>query len=76
MDTEPYSGTRPECPQQILRLLPAITELRLRYLRSGYAPLPCIGKTPVLIDWQTKPIDAAQIRSWGLLYRNALRLPR
>jgi hypothetical protein len=72
MGTEPYSGTPPERPQQILGLLPAITELRLRYLRSGYTPLPCIGKVPTLLNWPNAEIDAAQVKAWGLLHRGAL----
>ena len=72
MGTEPYTPAPPTQPQQLLDLLPAITALRLRYLQSGYTPLPCIGKAPALRNWQATPIDAPQIKSWGLTHRNAL----
>jgi len=70
MNTAPYT-LEPPSPQQARKLLPAITELRLRYLRSGYTPLPCAGKAPVLKEWESRRIDAAQIRTWGLLHQNA-----
>jgi hypothetical protein len=45
-------------PQQdaVLRKVTGpITELRLRLRRTGYAPLPLIGKVPDFPGWQTKP---------------------
>jgi hypothetical protein len=74
MGTEPYTAAPPERPQQALALLSAITELRLRYLRSGYTPLPCTGKIPALLDWPKAKIDAAQVNSWGLFYRGSLNI--
>ena len=64
MGTEPYTPAPPTQPQQLLDLLPSITALRLRYLQSGYTPLPCIGKAPALRNWQATPIDATQIKAW------------
>jgi hypothetical protein len=74
MSTEPYTATPPERPAQALSFLPAITALRLRYLRSGYTPLPCTGKVPAPHGWQSMRVDAAQVNSWGMLYRRALNI--
>src|SRR5262245_44900282 len=70
----PYTPEPPASPQQAQKLLPAITELRLCYLRSGYTPLPCIGKAPVLANWPEARIDAAQIRAWPRLFPSALNI--
>jgi putative DNA primase/helicase len=74
LSTEPYGAAPPERPQQALSLLPRITALRLRYLRSGYTPLPCTGKVPAPRGWESMKVDAAQVSSWGMLYRQALNI--
>jgi hypothetical protein len=74
MNSAPYTPEPPASPQQALKLLPAITELRLRYLRSGYTPLPCVGKAPALPNWAEARIHAAQIRAWPMLFPNALNI--
>src|SRR5262245_10483622 len=74
MNSSPYTPEPPASPQQALKLLPAITGLRLRYLRFGYTPLPCVGKAPALPNWPEARIDAAQIRAWPMLFPNALNI--
>jgi Bifunctional DNA primase/polymerase, N-terminal len=74
MNSAPYTPEAPASPQQAQKLLPAITELRLRYLRSGYTPLPCVGKAPALSNWPKARIDATQIRAWPMLFPTALNI--
>jgi putative DNA primase/helicase len=71
MDAEPYSAAAPQRPQEALKLAPILTARRLRYLRSGYTPLPCIGKVPTLPNWADVRITAALIKGWGIAYRSA-----
>lgn len=43
----------------------AATELRLQLLANGLTPLPATrGKEVFLLEWTTRPIDEAEIRSW------------
>jgi hypothetical protein len=42
----------------------SITELRLRLLNAGYAPVPLNGKAPVLDEWQLVELTPAEVRSW------------
>jgi hypothetical protein len=47
------------------------TDLRLQLHRNGYAPLPLIGKAPVLPKWTQTEIDAWQIALWSSMYPQA-----
>ena len=48
-------------------------ELRLHLHRNGYAPLPLIGKAPVLKNWQQKTeTNAQEIALWPLIYPGAI----
>jgi hypothetical protein len=44
---------------------------RIRYIRAGYEPLPCIGKRPVLANWLSMPIDVDAPASWSAIYPDA-----
>jgi len=47
-------------------------ELRLHLHRNGYAPLPLIGKAPVLKNWQQKTeTNAQEIALWPSIYPGA-----
>jgi hypothetical protein len=43
-----------------------ITELRLTLLRSGYEPVPLLGKKCLLPDWSQVEITEEEIRRWGI----------
>jgi Bifunctional DNA primase/polymerase, N-terminal len=46
-----------------------ITELRHRLLASGYCPLPCVRKQPVLLAWEKKiETNAGEIALWEKTY--------
>jgi hypothetical protein len=50
----------------------APTILRCQLLARGYAPLPVVGKTPVLKAWQTKTSsNATEIALWLKLFPDA-----
>ena len=47
-------------------------ELRLHLHRNGYAPLPLIGKAPVLKNWQQKTdSNEGEIELWSSIYSGA-----
>jgi AAA domain/Bifunctional DNA primase/polymerase, N-terminal len=72
MGAEPYSAAPPASLRDAFALLRAITALRIRYLRSGYTPLPCIGKVPALANWPGVRITVDLIKTWALTHRGAL----
>jgi hypothetical protein len=49
----------------------AICWLRVRYVKAGYEPIPCLGKRPVLPSWSTAPIEINCPVSWGIAYPDA-----
>lgn len=50
----------------------SITELRRRLMASGYSPIPCDGKRPVLKAWEKKAeTNAGEIALWDHLYPSA-----
>src|SRR6516162_5711284 len=49
----------------------AICGLRVRYVKAGYEPIPCLGKRPVLPSWSTAPIEIDCPASWGVAYPDA-----
>src|SRR6516165_2645820 len=50
----------------------AICGLRVRYVKAGYEPIPCIGKRPVLPSWSTVPINIDCPASWDATYPDAI----
>src|SRR5690606_17299725 len=42
-----------------------ITQVRLRLLENGYAPLPNFDKRCFMKDWPRLEVDEAAIHSWG-----------
>ena len=48
-----------------------ICDRRIRYVKAGYAPVPCFGKRPVLPGWQAVPIDISSPESWDTDYPSA-----
>jgi hypothetical protein len=54
------------------RLMDSATELRLGLHRSGYSPLPIMGKAPPLKNWQDKlESSPAEIEIWGKTFAYA-----
>jgi putative DNA primase/helicase len=49
----------------------AICGLRVRYVKAGYEPIPCLGKRPVLPSWSTAPIEIDCPAFWGIAYPDA-----
>jgi hypothetical protein len=49
----------------------AICERRIRYIKAGYEPIPCLGKRPVLDDWPTVLIDVNTPAFWSTTYPGA-----
>jgi Protein of unknown function (DUF3987)/Bifunctional DNA primase/polymerase, N-terminal len=50
----------------------SITELRCRLMASGYSPIPCNGKRPVLSAWEKKiETNAGEIALWEKTYSSA-----
>jgi hypothetical protein len=49
----------------------AICDRRIRYVKAGYEPLPCIGKRPALPEWQSIPIDIDSSSAWDATCRGA-----
>jgi hypothetical protein len=46
-------------------------DIRLQLHRNGYAPLPLVGKAPVLKNWQQINTTAREIELWPLLHPGA-----
>jgi putative DNA primase/helicase len=42
----------------------SVQERRIRYIKAGYEPLPCIGKRPVFANWSKIAIDINAPISW------------
>ena len=50
----------------------ATVELRRRLMLTGYSPIPCDGKIPVLKEWEKKTeTNVDEIGLWGQLYPSA-----
>jgi bifunctional DNA primase/polymerase-like protein len=43
----------------------SIQERRVRYVKAGYEPLPCIGKRPAPAGWQALSIDVDVPAAWS-----------
>jgi hypothetical protein len=46
-------------------LTASIQERRVRYVKAGYEPLPCIGKRPAPAGWQALSIDVDVPAAWS-----------
>src|SRR5262249_445942 len=44
---------------------------RIRYIKAGYEPIPCIGKRPAAAGWTTITIDIDAPASWSATYPDA-----
>jgi hypothetical protein len=49
----------------------AICERRIRYVKAGYEPIPCVGKRPVLANWPEALIDVDAPAIWNATYPGA-----
>jgi hypothetical protein len=49
----------------------AICERRVRYVKAGFEPIPCLGKRPVLPNWPTALINLDTPAGWGACYADA-----
>jgi hypothetical protein len=49
----------------------AICERRIRYVKAGYEPIPCLGKRPVLANWTEALIDVVAPVIWNATYPGA-----
>jgi hypothetical protein len=49
----------------------AICERRIRYVKAGYEPIPCVGKRPVLANWPEALIDIDAPAIWNANYPDA-----
>jgi hypothetical protein len=52
-------------------MLNEISQRRVRYIKAGYEPLPCIGKRPAPAGWSKMQIDLDAPVAWGAVYPNA-----
>ena len=52
-------------------MITPIEERRIRYIKAGYEPLPCIGKRPAPAEWQMMPIDVDTPANWSATYSGA-----
>jgi hypothetical protein len=48
-----------------------ICERRIRYVKAGFEPIPCLGKRPVLPNWPTAPISLDTPAGWSACYADA-----
>src|SRR6516165_3864312 len=49
-----------------------VCERRIRYVKPGFEPIPCLGKRPVLPNWPTAPINLEAPASWSTYYADAI----
>ena len=49
----------------------SVQERRIRYVKAGYEPLPCIGKRPAFANWSMIPIDIGEATAWSDTYPGA-----
>lgn len=60
------NGTHPLAPTASTDNDP-ITVVRLRLAEQGYAPIPCQGKIPNLLEWSVRtPAPAEEVASWRI----------
>jgi RecA-family ATPase len=48
-----------------------ISERRIRYIKAGYEPIPCVGKRPAPANWSKMSIDIDAPPAWDATYPNA-----
>src|SRR5262245_11304883 len=48
-----------------------ISERRIRYIKAGYEPIPCVGKRPAVANWSKMSIDVDAPPAWDATYPNA-----
>ena len=46
----------------------SVQERRVRLVKAGYEPLPCVGKIPALAGWQAITINVDTPASWSDIY--------
>jgi hypothetical protein len=52
-------------------MLDTVSARRVRYIKAGFEPIPCIGKRPAAAGWPTITIDIDAPASWAADYPSA-----